>query len=225
MPSVKIPRKSTAFDMTPFVDVAFLILSFFMLATKFKPPEPVEITTPNSVSTKALPDNDAILVTLDSSGRVFFSMLAEKDPMIKYNVIKNINDTRGLGMSDAELKNFVKTPAVGVPFTGLKSLLSVEPDEQKNLKQPGIPIQDSANNELYYWIRDAVSAWSGQKLNFLIKGDNKAKYPQFKAILDAFKRNQIFKFQLVTAMEDVPAGTELYKERKLEAAQNAAKQK
>jgi biopolymer transport protein ExbD len=54
MPSVKIPKKSTDTDMTPFVDVAFLILSFFMLATKFKPPEPVEITTPNSVSTDKL---------------------------------------------------------------------------------------------------------------------------------------------------------------------------
>ncbi|HRF18171.1 MAG TPA: biopolymer transporter ExbD, partial [Chitinophagaceae bacterium] len=43
MPSVKIPRKSTDTDMTPFVDIAFLILSFFIMATKFKPPEPVEI--------------------------------------------------------------------------------------------------------------------------------------------------------------------------------------
>ncbi|MEI9810377.1 MAG: biopolymer transporter ExbD [Bacteroidota bacterium] len=32
--------------MTPFVDIAFLILSFFIMATKFKPPEPVAITTP-----------------------------------------------------------------------------------------------------------------------------------------------------------------------------------
>ncbi|HRO70510.1 MAG TPA: biopolymer transporter ExbD, partial [Chitinophagaceae bacterium] len=41
--------------MTPFVDIAFLILSFFIMATKFKPPEPVEITTPNSVSAGELP--------------------------------------------------------------------------------------------------------------------------------------------------------------------------
>ena len=46
MPSVKMPRKSTDTDMTPFVDIAFLILSFFIMATKFKPPEPVPITTP-----------------------------------------------------------------------------------------------------------------------------------------------------------------------------------
>jgi biopolymer transport protein ExbD len=59
MPSVKIPHKSTFVDMTPFVDVAFLILTFFIMATKFKPPEPVEVTTPKSVSTQELPESNA----------------------------------------------------------------------------------------------------------------------------------------------------------------------
>src|ERR1043165_3369680 len=185
MPSVKMPKKSTATDMTPFVDVAFLILSFFMLATKFKPPEPVEITTPNSVSTKALPENDAILVTLDSAGRVYFTMQAEKDPMLKYTVIKNMNDTRQLGLTEAEMKNFVKTTSVGVPFSQLKQLLAIPAEDQRNVKQAGIPIKDSASNELTYWIRDAVNAFasSQKKINYLIKGDNNAKYPQFKEIL------------------------------------------
>jgi biopolymer transport protein ExbD len=53
------------------VDVAFLILTFFIMATKFKPEEPVEIKTPNSVSTKELPESDALQVMFDSSGRVF----------------------------------------------------------------------------------------------------------------------------------------------------------
>lgn len=223
MPSVKIPRKSSDTDMTPFVDVAFLILSFFMLATKFKPPEVVEIKTPNSVSTKALPENDAILVVLDSSGRVFFSMLAEKDPTLKYSVIKNMNDTRSLGLSEAEMKNFVKTAAIGVPISNLKQLLAIPAEEQAKVKQSGIPIKDSASNELFYWIRDAYSAFSGHKINFLIKGDNNAKYPQFKEILNAFKRNDIYKFQLVTAGEDAPEGTELYKERKGQTAAGGVK--
>jgi len=223
MPSVKIPRKSSDTDMTPFVDVAFLILSFFMLATKFKPPEPVEIKTPNSVSTKALPENDAILVVLDSAGRVFFSMLAEKDPSLKYNVIKNMNDTRQLGLTEAEMRNFVKTSAIGEPFSKLKQLLAIPSADQAKIKQDGIPIKDSASNELFYWIRDAYSAFSGHKINFLIKGDNSAKYPQFKEILNAFKRNDIYKFQLVTAAEDAPEGTELYKERKAQGAIPAKK--
>jgi len=208
MPSVKIPRKSTFVDMTPFVDVAFLILTFFIMATKFKPEEPVEIKTPNSVSTKELPESDAIQVTFDSTGRVFFSVLSEKDPKIKYDVIKHINDTRSLGLTEAEMRNFVRTPAIGVPFSGLKQLLAIPQEDQKNFKQPGIPL-DTLGGELYYWIRDAVGTFSGKKLLFLIKGDNSAKYPSFKQVLNAFKKNEIFKFQMITMLEDAPAGSEL----------------
>jgi biopolymer transport protein ExbD len=213
MPSVKIPKKSTDNDMTPFVDIAFLILSFFIMATKMKPPEPVEITTPNSVSSDELKEMDAILVSLDNQGKVYFTMQSEKDPNIKKEIIKNLNTTRNLGLSEAEMNNFVQTPMIGVPFNGLKSLLSTPVEAQGKLNQPGIPVLDSANNELYFWIRDALSAYKGQKLNYLIKGDNAAKYPQFKRVLEAFKRNNQFKFQLVTSPEDAPVGTELYKER------------
>ena len=213
MPAVKIAKKSAETDMTPFVDIAFLILTFFIMATKMKPPEPVEITTPNSVSTKELPANDAVMVEMDGNGRVFFTMLVENDPQAKLSVIRNMNTTRNLGLTEAEMQNFVKTYSIGVPFTGLKQLLSMPADQQKNLKQPGIPIRDTANNELTFWIRDAVTALSGRKINYLIKGDNNAKYPDFKNVLEAFKKNDIYKFQLVTSPEDVPMGTDLYRSR------------
>jgi biopolymer transport protein ExbD len=212
MPSVKIPKKSTFVDMTPFVDVAFLILTFFIMATKFKPQEPVEVKTPNSVSTKDLPDSDALMVTFDSTGRVFFSILAEKDPKMKLDVIKHINDTRQLGLTEAEMKNFVQTPAVGVPFSGLKQLLAIPAEDHKNVKQGGVPL-DTLGGELTYWIRDAVGTFTGKQLKYLVKGDNSAKYPFFKQILTAFKKNEIFKFNLITMLEDAPAGTELYTNR------------
>ena len=213
MPSVKIPKKSTENDMTPFVDIAFLILSFFIMATKMKPPEPVEITTPNSVSTKELKEMDAVLVSLDRDGKVYFTLQSEKDPSIKKAVIENLNTTRNLGLTEAQMNNFVNTPMIGVPFTGLKGLLSTPVDQQGKLNQPGIPVEDSATNELYFWIRDALSAYKGKPLNYLVKGDNAAKYPQFKRVLEAFKRNNQFKFQLVTSPEDAPVGTELFRER------------
>ena len=208
MPSVKMPRKSTFVDMTPFVDVAFLILTFFIMATKFKPAEPVEVTTPNSVSTKDIPESDAMQVTFDKEGRVFFHIKPEKDGRIKYNVIKNLNTTRNLGLTEAEMQNFVKTEAIGVPYTGLKQLLSLPIENQGTLRQPGIPV-DTTGGELLYWIRDAASAFSGKTLKYYIKGDNNAKFPVFKGVLNAFKKNDILKFNMITMLEDVPSGTEL----------------
>ncbi len=211
MPSVKLPRKSTDTDMTPFVDVAFLILSFFMLATKFKPPEPVEITTPGSVNSQKLPENNAVMITVDSSNRVFFSVLSEKDKSKFDAIIQDVNSTQTLGLSTTEMGNFRQTFAVGVPFGNLKQLLGLDAKSQQSLKVPGIPVLDSANNQLFWWISAAKKAFAGEKLNYLIKGDAKSKYPTFEAIVSALKKNDEFKYNLVTALDDIPTNSELDK--------------
>lgn len=210
MPSVKIPKKSTDNDMTPFVDVAFLILSFFMLATKFKPEEAVEVQTPSSVSADAVPEKDVFTVSVDKDGRAFVSM---DNPEFRQMLIENINKTRNLGLSPKEMKNFIDAPSVGVPFAQLKGLLSRTPEEMKNVKQDGVPAADSTGGELFFWVRDALSVYSGRKLNFLIKADNNTKYPAFKNVLAAFKKNDQNKFLLITAPEDAPVGTPLYDTR------------
>ena len=211
MPSVKIKKHAPENDMTPFVDVAFLILSFFMLATKFKPEEPIEVTTPNSVSSQTLPEKDAFMVSIDKGGRVFVSM---DNPQSRQLLIENLNQTRNLGLGPAEIKNFINAPSIGVPFNQLKSLLALDQEEQSTKdvfkKQPGIPCSDTTGGELYYWIRDALVAYSGKKLNLLIKADNNAKYPEFKNVLNAFKKNDQNKFLLVTSPEDAPVGSALY---------------
>jgi len=69
----KIPRKSTAVDMTAMCDVAFLLLSFFILTTKFKPSEAVPINTPNSVAAKIAPETNVVMISLNKDGKVFLS--------------------------------------------------------------------------------------------------------------------------------------------------------
>jgi len=199
--------------MTPFVDVAFLILSFFMLATKFKPPEPVEITTPKSVSSDKLKEQDALMIEMDKDGRVFFTVNVQKssDEGLKKQVIEAVNKSRNLGLTEAQMNNYAKNTTVGVPFSGLKQLLSLSNDERLKVKQPGIPVLDSTNNELTTWVNTAITVFQGHKLNYLIKGDNSAKYPAFKGIIDALRKNDQNKYQLITDPEGVPAGTDLYK--------------
>ncbi len=211
MPSVKMPRKSTDTDMTPFVDIAFLILSFFIMATKFKPPEPVQITTPNSVSAKELPTDDAVLVIIDSTNRVFFSVLSEKNKSIPDQVIQKLNTMRTLNLTPAQMANFRKTNAVGVPFTSLGSLLDVPADDQGKVTQPGIPVLDTLDNQLVWWISAAKEVFRDNQrpLKYLIKGDGGSKYPAFEAVIAALKKNDEFKYNLVTSLENAPSGSAL----------------
>ena len=214
MPSVKIPKKSTDTDMTPFVDIAFLILSFFIMATKFKPPELVPVKTPGSVISQKLPENNAIMITVDSSNRVYFTVLSDKDKSKYDAIIQNINSSRSLGLTPAEMANYKQTYMVGVPFGGLKQFLAMDTKTQEGIKQPGIPVMDSATNELVWWIGAAKQAFAGQTLNYLIKGDGNSKYPAFEAVVSALKRNDEFKYNLVTSLDDVPSNSEFDKYNK-----------
>ena len=74
MPKFKPHRAGIRIDMTPLVDVAFLLLTFFMLTTQFKPPEEVQITLPASNSEIKLPESNVITLTLSKDGRIFMGL-------------------------------------------------------------------------------------------------------------------------------------------------------
>lgn len=215
MPHVKMARKSTDTDMTPFVDIAFLILSFFIMATKFKPEEPVKIETPGSVSSKILEENNAMLISIDPESRVFVNLSAPEDKNKEKltALITGLNQSRNLGLSGAEIESFKKASTIGVPFNSLKGFLALTPEQQVSFKQPGVPVLDTLNNELIWWIGEAKKAFAGDKLLFLIKGDNQSKYPTFEAVINAMRKNEEFKYNLVTSQEGAPEGTDLYRTR------------
>jgi biopolymer transport protein ExbD len=219
MGRAKIPRKSTNIDMTAMCDVAFLLLSFFILATKQKPPEAVAVIAPTSVSSKAAPEK-SILVTLTKEGKCFLIL---GDETKKKDVLKDINTTKGLGLSDQELTKLGKLAFVGVPLGQIKGILALDQLPPAD-KLDGIPIKDSLNNEMVDWFRSITNAYAGgdQKEleeKILIKGDNMAKYPAFKNIKYALKKNNLFKFRIVTNSETVQAGTELYNENQAKLKQ------
>jgi biopolymer transport protein ExbD len=212
MGRAKLPRKSTNIDMTAMCDVAFLLLSFFILATKFKPPEALSVVTPSSVSTKVAPEKDVVMVIIDKDGKVYLSV-SEANQSEKKEIIDAINTSKNLGLSDAEKNNFIKVPNsyIGAPFSQLKSYLDKDPAELQKVVKPGIPAVDSTNNEMVDWFHAAADAFQGKKMNILVKGDDASKYPSFQGVIIALKKNDLMKFQVVTASVPVPAGTELYK--------------
>jgi biopolymer transport protein ExbD len=216
MPKVKIPRKSTSVDMTAMCDVAFLLLSFFILATKQKPPEVLAVNPPNSVSTKVASEK-AILVTLTKDGRTFL-MLGEDTK--KKEVLENINLTKALGLTPQEIDAWDKQEFVGLPLGQIKASLASN-KEMDPATLPGIPMKDTTDNEMVDWMASITNVFAANQMDhkvfdtiLLVKGDNEALYPKFKAIKYAFKKNEIFKFKIVTNGKEAPIGSELFLERK-----------
>jgi biopolymer transport protein ExbD len=159
-----------------------------------------------------LKEENAVLITIDKDSKVYLNISSVKDDQKTklVEIIDGISTTRGIPLTDAEKQNFKNAPIIGVPFASLKSYLDIPNAQQGKTPQPGIPVLDSLNNELVWWIGEAKKAFANTKLLYLIKGDNTSKYPTFEAVINALRRNEVFKYNLVTAQEGAPEGTELF---------------
>ena len=207
MPHAKLPRQSTHIDMTAMCDVAFLLLTFFMLATKFKPEEPVIVKTPSSISEIPLPDKDIMLLTVDTKGRIFFAIDNKK---MRRALIDDINAEKSLNLTEAEKTSFSIDASIGIPLNMLKSYLSSTPDQQKTMETnaPGIPADTSVlspKNELAAWIKSARN--TNPQLRICIKADGEASYPNVQKIIKTLEGWHLFKFNLITNLKAIPPGT------------------
>lgn len=208
MPKVKIARKSTLVDMTPMCDVAFLLLTFFMLTTKFKPQEPIEVVTPAAVSTELLPEAHVAMVTISKDGRVFFGIDNQNE---RLKLIQSFNDSYSLGLSAQQMENYARSAVVGMPLNTIDQYLNIEPTDRGSFKQTGIPI-DSTKGELKQWISYTRNVTATPKqLKFVIKADNSTHYKVVHRVLDIFKEEGIHKLHLITSLKGIPPGTPLFK--------------
>lgn len=198
MPKVKVPRKSTTVDMTAMTDVAFLLLTFFMLATQFKPDEPVTVNAPSSVAEVPLPDTDIMTITISDDGRVFFTMEGQQ---YKEKLIDAMGKKYQVTFTPDEVKSFSIMSSFGVPMNQMKQLLSLKPDERSKLKQSGIPT-DSLNNELADWI------WQSRLVNnqvrVAIKGDQNANFPVVKQVITTLQDKKVNRFNFITNLSTEP---------------------
>lgn len=201
MPKIKVPKKSPSLDMTPMVDLAFLLVTFFMLTTKFRPDEPVVVDQPSSVSEIPLPDKGVILLTIDGKGRVFFNVEGQQ---MRMDILDRLAERFSLTFDEKERKRFAVLSSVGMPKEKLKEYLSAPDDRRKemNLETPGIPT-DSLNNELTYWINAARNA--APRYSIAIKGDRNADIPTVKRVIDILQSNKANRFALITNLEGGPA--------------------
>lgn len=215
MPKIKVAKSAPSLDMTPMVDLAFLLVTFFMLSASFRTAEPVIVDPPGSTADKLLPEN-VIMVTVDNSGRPFFTLTNAEARM---NALRRMGERHKVNFTDKQIKTFGGLSSIGVEIKDLPKYIDADEAGRKKFpNQKGVPL-DSTNNQLHDWIlfaaqeanlvykraKDEAQAsgkeFKGEKLRYAIKADGKAKYISVKEVIDVFTEMKIYKFNMITSLE------------------------
>lgn len=215
----KKPSKggAPALDMTPMVDLAFLLVTFFMLTASFRMAEPVVVDPPSSIGQVDLPDNH-ILVTIDNDGRAFFGI---SNSTAKMNALRQMSAKYKVPFTEQQIVKFSGLPSFGVDIKDLPAYIDAKEEARKNFKgQTGVPLDTiKPNNQLKDWISiggtEAVKMYEeakakaaegggefkAEKPRYAIKCDAKTKYIYVKDVIKTFTDLKLYQFNLITSLE------------------------
>jgi biopolymer transport protein ExbD len=215
----KKPSKggAPALDMTPMVDLAFLLVTFFMLTASFRMAEPVTVDPPSSIGQVDLPDNH-IMVTIDDKGRVFFGL---SNTTAKKEAFKEMAAKYKVQIDSEMVIKFSGLPSFGIDVKDMPRYIAADENARKNFQpQKGVPLDTiTPNNQLKDWIaiggRKSVEVYNeakrkaeennqefkGEKPRYAIKCAAKTPYIYVKGVVKTFTDLKIFQFNMITSLE------------------------
>jgi biopolymer transport protein ExbD len=218
MPKVKMPKSAPSLDMTPMVDLGFLLVTFFILTAKFRPNEPLIVDTPKSRSEIQLPEK-VMVITIDSAGRAYFD-LAGKD--IRAAMLKGMAERYPAiqpKLTESLVQRFSILGMFGMPIASLEQYVNGDEKVKASMdaQTKGIPM-DSLNNEMADWIQEGYEAYMADaqaqgvsmeelrkndklRLSYAIKADGETDYGKIEAVVDIFREKEIYQFNMATSME------------------------
>jgi biopolymer transport protein ExbD len=198
MAKIKMKKKSTSTDMTAMCDVAFLLLTFFILTATAKVPEALPVDTPASTVQTKLPETDLATITI-GKGKVFYDL---KGREVRKRTLQLMGDKYGIKFTQDEMDKFALMEGFGVPIQSLSQIIAMKAADRTKAEQPGVP-KDSLNNQLKEWIynsRIANIENNDKELQIAIKGDAKEEYPAIRKVMDILQDQKINSFSLVTGL-------------------------
>lgn len=208
MAKIKTRKNAASIDMTAMCDVAFLLLTFFILTATAKQPEALPVVTPASTVQTKLPETGLITLTVGKDADKNKVFMGIKDRDIRAKTLELMADKYGATFSPEESAQFALVEEFGAPMQDMSRIIKMKSaDRNKTGVQAGIPL-DSLDNQLKDWIytvRQAnADAGKTELLKFAIKGDAQQEYPQIRKIMDILQDQDINNFSLVTGLRAKP---------------------
>ena len=198
MAKIAIKKNPGSTDMTAMCDVAFLLLTFFVMTSTAKIPEALPVDTPASTVQTKLPETDLATLTV-GKGKVFFDL---KGKEVRTKTLELMGEQYGVTFTDQDKVIFSRMDDFGVPILNLKQIIEMKASDRSKAGQSGIPT-DSLNNQLKDWVRNARLAnieINDKELQIAIKGDAKEEYPAIRKVMDILQDQKINSFSLVTGL-------------------------
>lgn len=195
MPKIKVPRRSTTIDMTAMCDVAFLLLTFFILTTKFRAKEVVAIDIPSSSAQIPIPDRDILLFQLAPDGKVFFGL---DDQPTRLKLLDRLSSEYQIPLSDKQKDAFRTLEVWGMDITQLPAFLDKSPEERDKWAQPGLTLDTLSGG---HQVEDLIlfSRQENNNLRIAIKGDKTTEYKSFARLINALQNRKVNRFNLITS--------------------------
>lgn len=195
MPKVKIPRKSTAIDMTAMCDVAFLLLTFFILTTKFRDQEVVQIDIPASTAQIPIPDRNIMMFNIAPDGRVFFGL---DDQNTRLALLRRLGERYNIQFTARQQEAFRTLELWGMDITQLPAFLDLDPSDRGNFKHPGLKV-DTTGQEGQLEDLILFSRQENNDLRIALKADKSTEYKSFAAVIEALQNRKVNRFNIVTS--------------------------
>jgi|SRR3990172_4697886 len=93
----KFNREEPDINLTPLIDVVFLLLIFFMVSTTFVRESAISVDLPESTAKPVEPDETSIAVTIDAQGRYYVNQ-----QLVVNNKIETLRQALRLAIGDKE---------------------------------------------------------------------------------------------------------------------------
>jgi biopolymer transport protein ExbD len=201
MPKIKLPHRSPHIDMTPMVDTFAVVLTFLLLTTTMRQPEPANVDTPYSISEIKTPDFNTMTFLLAPDGKVFMNFDNGPDTILKFRpkILTEMGKRYGIEFTQNELRDFEQQKSsMGVPMNKMKEWLDTDDSNLRKTLQTGIPM-DSTDNQLANWILYARQV--NPNIQACIKGDTKTQFLVVEKLLDILQEKNVNRFSLITNLE------------------------